>query len=206
MQTQQQRKPTAERKEDILDAAAKIMAREGIAALTMATLAKEVGVTSGALFRHFDTRDAILVALAERTAAQLREDLAHESESDAREALRSFVSARLGTVNKTPTAPLMVLSPDVHLALPEAGREALAGIVKETFAYVAKLIAKGQRDGAFRDDLSPQAAAGVVLGALALRAVQRVVSPRATQEEHPADVLVTLLSAPTHTKKGAKST
>lgn len=200
----QLRKPTAERKEDILDAAAKLMAREGIAALTMATLAKEVGVTSGALFRHFETRDAILVALAERTAEQLRADLVADSALDAREALRAFVSARLGTVSRAPSAPLMVLSPDVHLALPEKGREALASIVKDTFAFVAKLVAKGQRDGVFRSDLSAQAAAGVVLGALALRAVQRVITPRPPMEEHPADVLVTLLST-TPTKKGAKS-
>ena len=53
------RKPTAERKEEILDAAARIMARDGIASLTIATLAREVGVTTGALFRHFETRDAI---------------------------------------------------------------------------------------------------------------------------------------------------
>jgi len=197
--------PTAERKENILDAAAKLMAREGIAALTMATLAKEVGVTSGALFRHFETRDAILVALAERTAEQLRADLTEEPSLDAREALRAFVTARLGTVSRAPSAPLMVLSPDVHLALPEKGREALASIVRETFAFVAKLVAKGQRDGVFRCDLSAHAAARVVLGALALRAVQRVITPRPAIEEHPADVLVTLLSSSTPTKKGAKS-
>lgn len=63
------RKPTAERREELLDAAGRLLLRNGISPLTMATLAQEVGVTSGALFRHFDTRAAILTALAERTAA-----------------------------------------------------------------------------------------------------------------------------------------
>jgi TetR/AcrR family transcriptional regulator len=191
------RKPTAERKEEILDAAARVLARDGVASLTMATLAQEVGVTTGALFRHFDTRDAILVALAERTAAQLRADLAAPSEQDASAALRSFVAARMGTVAKIPSAPMMVLSPDVHLALPTKGREALAATVRETFDHVAAIVARGQAEGAFRQDLSPRSAAGVVLGALALRALQRVVAPRTLLTEHPADTLLTLLSSTT---------
>ncbi len=199
------RKPTAERKEEILDAAARIMARDGIASLTIATLAREVGVTTGALFRHFETRDAILVALAERTAEQLREDLRADVHSDAREALRAFVTARLGTVSKTPSAPVMALSPDVHLALPKKGRDALAAIVRETLAHVGEIVAKGQKSGAFREDISPQSAAGVVLGTMALRALQRVVNGRPPTEEHPADTLLALLSAPAFAKKGATS-
>jgi TetR/AcrR family transcriptional regulator len=197
------RKPTAERQEEILDAAARILARDGVASLTIATLAKEVGVTTGALFRHFDTRDAILVALAERTAEQLRADLVETKHEEPSAALRAFIAARMGTVTKSPTAPLMVLSPDVHLALPTKGREALATTVRETFEHVAKIVARGQSEGAFREDISPQSAAGVVLGAMALRALQRVVAPRALATEHPADALLTLLSLPT--KKAPKS-
>ena len=112
------RKPTAERQEEILDAASRLLLRDGVAALTMATLAEAVGVTSGALFRHFPSRDAILLALAERMAARLRADLAAHVEGDAPTRLRAFIAARLGTVSRAPTAPAMVLSPDVHLALP----------------------------------------------------------------------------------------
>lgn len=189
------RKPTAERKEDILDAAARIVVRQGIAALTMATLASEVGVTSGALFRHFDTRDAILVALAQRTAEQLRADLVESAAQDARAALGEFIRARLGTVSRAPSAPVMVLSPDVFLALPEEGRDALASVVKATFAHVARLIERGQREGSFREDVTPMSAATVVLGALAIRALARVVAPRGLSADPADEVLVTLLSA-----------
>lgn len=189
------RKPTAERQEEILDAASRLLLRDGVAALTMATLAEAVGVTSGALFRHFPSRDAILLALAERMAARLRADLAAHVEGDAPTRLRAFIAARLGTVSRAPTAPAMVLSPDVHLALPPAGRAALAGVVRDTFAHVAAIIAAGQREGTFRDDLAPTGAAASVLGLIALQALARALPTPLSAVEVP-DVALSLLRPP----------
>jgi AcrR family transcriptional regulator len=197
------RKPTAERREDILDAAARVLLRDGVASLTMATLAAEVGVTSGALFRHFETRDAILVALAERTAERLLADLCAPREGTPRERLQAFVEARLGTVAKTPSAPLMVLSPDVHLALPKEGREALGGVVRATHAHVRGLISDGQREGEFREDVSAESAAVMVLGAMALRALTRVLPAALAGTKDASHAVITMLSARDGSKKGA---
>jgi AcrR family transcriptional regulator len=189
------RKPTAERQEEILDAASRLLLRDGVAALTMATLADAVGVTSGALFRHFASRDAILLALAERMAARLRADLAAPVAGDAPTRLRAFIAARLGTVSRAPTAPAMVLSPDVHLALPPAGRAALAGVVRDTFAHVTAIVAAGQREGSFRDDLAPAGAAASVLGLIALQALARAL-PTPLNGVEVADVALSLLRPP----------
>jgi AcrR family transcriptional regulator len=59
------RKQDGSRKSDIADAILKIAGREGIGALTMERLARELGVTSGALFRHFPTRASMLNEAAE---------------------------------------------------------------------------------------------------------------------------------------------
>lgn len=189
------RKPTAERQEEILDAASRLLLRDGVAALTMATLAEAVGVTSGALFRHFASRDAILLALAERMAVRLRADLAVPVAGDAPARLRAFIAARLGTVSRAPTAPAMVLSPDVHLALPPAGRAALAGVVRDTFAHVSAIVAAGQREGSFRDDVAPTGAAASVLGLIALQALARAL-PTPLSAVEVADVALSLLRPP----------
>lgn len=190
------RKPTAERREEILDAAGKLLLRDGISSLTTATLAQEVGVTTGALFRHFETRDAILVALAERTAARLRDDLATHAEGPAPQRLEAFITARLGTVSKSPALPAMVLSPDVHLALPAEGRAALVGIIRDTHVFLRALIADGQRDGSFRADLRPEEAAVAVLGVLALHAMTRALPSPLAKGRDVAALALKLLSAP----------
>ena len=53
--------------EDLMtDAALHIIATRGIAALTTRSLADEVGLTSGAIFKHFQSLDVLLEAVVAR--------------------------------------------------------------------------------------------------------------------------------------------
>lgn len=189
-----ERRSGEQRREEILEAATRILLRDGIASLTTATLAEAVGVTTGALFRHFASRELMLLALAERVATQLRADLAAD-DGDAVTQLRAFVKARSGTVHRMPAAPAMMLSPDVHLALPADGRAVLAAVMRETFVHVSKLIERGQREGSFRADLPPPQATIAVLGMLALRTLSRAL-PTPVASLDLADAAIALLSPP----------
>ena len=57
-------------------AAGELMYREGAAAVTMRRVAKSVGITPMALYRHFADRDGLLNALADAGFAQLTTRLA----------------------------------------------------------------------------------------------------------------------------------
>ena len=59
------RKSQAERREEIIDAALLILGEHGVDGMTMARIAEAVGITPGALYRHFDSRNAILAAAVE---------------------------------------------------------------------------------------------------------------------------------------------
>jgi AcrR family transcriptional regulator len=52
----------------LIQAAADVAAREGVSAIQMRPLARALGVSSGAPFRHFRSIDALLVAVAEEGA------------------------------------------------------------------------------------------------------------------------------------------
>lgn len=52
----------------LIEAAAAVAARSGVAQVRMRGLARELGVSSGAPFRHFATLDALLIAVAETGA------------------------------------------------------------------------------------------------------------------------------------------
>lgn len=58
-------------KNALLDAAQKVIEDEGIPAVTMSRVAKMSGVSSGAPYRHFDDRVALLRALCERAQGEL---------------------------------------------------------------------------------------------------------------------------------------
>ena len=57
-----------ERREQLLDVAEKAFARHGYARATTAELAKAAGVTEPIIYRHFDSKRALFIALIQRTA------------------------------------------------------------------------------------------------------------------------------------------
>lgn len=59
------REPEEQRREAILRAAHAVAARDGLAAVTGRAVAQEAGVSSGLVFFHFQSKDALLAALLE---------------------------------------------------------------------------------------------------------------------------------------------
>ncbi len=92
------RKPTDVRRTEIADAALNVVATRGIAALTTRVLADAVGLTTGALFKHFASRDALFLGMAERVS-----DLLHATYPDEalppRERLVRLAHSRLSLVS-----------------------------------------------------------------------------------------------------------
>jgi AcrR family transcriptional regulator len=64
------RPPTIDR-EAVLDAAIRLLDAEGAEALTMRRLAGELGVSAMAPYRHFDSKDELLMVLVDRLAGRL---------------------------------------------------------------------------------------------------------------------------------------
>ena len=60
-----QREPEEQRREALLRAAYAVAARDGLAAVTGRAVAAEAGVSSGLVFFHFRSKDALLAALLE---------------------------------------------------------------------------------------------------------------------------------------------
>jgi AcrR family transcriptional regulator len=63
-----------DRKQKILGAAAALVAHNGFHSVSMADIGTEAGITGSAIYRHFDSKAAILVALFERVIDDLLSD------------------------------------------------------------------------------------------------------------------------------------
>ena len=59
------RKDSEARKQEIIQATMEIVAEEGIQNLTVARLAKRIGITDGALYKHFSSKKEIIMAMVE---------------------------------------------------------------------------------------------------------------------------------------------
>ncbi len=64
------------RADRVLDAAMRLLGQEGVEALTLQRVAREVGLVPAALYRYFPSKDALLAALQRRTISALHARLA----------------------------------------------------------------------------------------------------------------------------------
>ena len=58
--------PRPARRDLLLDAAERVVRRDGVARLTLDAVAEEAGTSKGGLLYHFATRDALITAMVER--------------------------------------------------------------------------------------------------------------------------------------------
>jgi len=155
---------------DIADAVLAVAGREGIDALTMDRLGREVGVTSGALFRHFPSRAAMLNEAAERAVALL-ESTFPAAELPPLERLRQFVIARSRLAALHAGIPQLVLSEQFGKALPPKGARAIRGAVLRTRDFVAQTLREAAARGEVRRDIPADDLALTVIGVLFARAL-----------------------------------
>ena len=67
------RQPTEERRRQIADAALKVIAERGLGRFTIQAIAAEIGVTDATLFRHFASKEDIVLAALDRVEERLFE-------------------------------------------------------------------------------------------------------------------------------------
>jgi len=159
------RKPGVERREQIVSAVLEIIGEQGITALTTATLAETVGVTSGALFRHFDSLDEMLEETARYAAALIDETFPDES-SPASERLYQFARLRVELLSSQSGIAWLLRSEQSHLTLPPGAVALLNRRVQRSRRFVLKVLKEGMVDGSFRSDVEPSSLFVVVMGTI----------------------------------------
>lgn len=89
------RLPAARRREQLLDTAAKLFATLGYSGATTSQIAKEAGVTEPIIYRHFDSKRDLFIALIERTSDDTIRLWEHELRSapDPAERLKRLIHA-----------------------------------------------------------------------------------------------------------------
>lgn len=113
------------RGERILAAAARLIASRGFHAVGMAEIGAEAGIVGSGVYRHFTSKEAILVALLERGMTRLEQGAAAalEAATSDRSALSLLVGDHI-TVAIEHRAELAVYHREVH-TLPEEARRSL---------------------------------------------------------------------------------
>jgi len=164
------RRTSEVRQLELIDAALHIIATKGIAALSTRSLASEVNLSTGAIFRHFASLDALLDAVVTRVEAVIQSTYPSPTLPPV-ERLARFIEARSTAVGKEPGILRLVVSKQFHLALPKGGSARLMACVQKTRAFVLDCLREGQESGELRTDQPAENLAIIVMGTVQMLAV-----------------------------------
>jgi AcrR family transcriptional regulator len=150
---------------EIADAALRIIGREGIATLTTATLAAELGVSNGAPFRHFSNREEILEAVALRVEELILQTIP-DCSCPALDRIRQLFLARTEALGHHAGIARLMFSDQLSMALPKPAADRLKSLVARTRSFLLEALNEAVDGGEIRSDLPPEALLPVVMGTL----------------------------------------
>ena len=141
----------------ILASAAEMFARKGFGSTTVREIADAVGVLSGSLYHHFDSKDAIVeeILTGFLTAIQTRYTEVLERAKSPAESLHDLVLASLQVANEQPDATTIYQNELQYLREQRRFADVLAAAAEVQKTWL-RVIEKGVADDAFRDDIDPR--------------------------------------------------
>jgi AcrR family transcriptional regulator len=171
------RLPAAKRREQLLDAAAELFAKEGYARATTAQLAKAAGVTEPIIYRHFASKRDLFVALIERTADQTLQQWGEllRSASDPAERLRRLTAENPMTSERG-RLPYRVFLQAITEVNDPIVRKAVSAHIRDLHSFMAREVRRAQDERKvtkiFSDDLLAWVLIDIGLGYGLLDALQ----------------------------------
>jgi AcrR family transcriptional regulator len=169
------------RREQIVAATVRCLAREGYTRLTMKKVAREAGVSQGILHYYFAGKRAILASTLEAVSRDLDRRVAAAQSRTGRDPaarLRALVRACLETAVSRPEVWVVFVEFWGEMLHDRRLRTLNAGVYDRTRRLIARLIGEGTRAGRFRA-VHPVRAAAVVLGLVDGVSLQLTFDPKA---------------------------
>ncbi len=159
------RKPATSRRLEIAGAALKVIAERGLGRFTSLAIAREVGVSDAALFRHFPGKEAIVLAAIDRVGEILFEGFPPE-DPDPLDRLGRFFRRRVALIRENPGVARLVASEQLAQAAPPEGVARVTEFRRRSQGFVRACLAEAHREGLLAPGLGPAEAAVLVLGAI----------------------------------------
>lgn len=159
--------PADERRAVTVNAVVALAAEQNPNEITTAAIAKRMGLTQGALFRHFPTKDAILQAVMTWVAERLlsRVDKAAQSVGSPIAALEAIFMTHIDFVAEHPGVPRIMFG-ELQRAGQTAPKRMVETLIREYGERLHQLIEKGKAQGELDPGLDTEAAATLFIGTI----------------------------------------
>lgn len=154
---------------EIIEAAGKILTSSGVSGLTIKNLAKEMHFSESAIYRHFSSKEEIIVAMLNYLADNIEKRLSENSEhSDPEENFKTLFNEQFGFFKKNPHFVVAVFS-DGLMEESQRINEALLKLMNVKMKYLMPIIMNGQQKGVFTNAITTEELMHIIMGTFKLQ-------------------------------------
>jgi AcrR family transcriptional regulator len=156
---------TEVRREQLAQAALELVRESGVRRLSVAAVARRVGLVPSALYRHFGSKEDLLDAIPELVKGKLLANVeaVRKESPEAVERLRRLMMRHVQGIQGFLGVPRMMFSDDFLTKRPERKGKMYAAM-RAYLSGVELMVREGQKEGKIRRDLKPETAAVVFFG------------------------------------------
>ena len=174
--------PAAERRAATVQAVVSLAAHNNPSGITTTEIAREMGLTQGALFKHFPTKDAVLQAVMDWVAESLmaRLDAAARAAASPIDALEALFLAHVEFVVAHPGVPRIVFG-ELQRARQTAAKRIVQAMQRHYAERVAGIIADAKGRGELDPALDADAASILFVGMIQGLVMQSLLSGDVTR-------------------------
>lgn len=169
--------PADERRAATIEAVIHLAAEQNPSDITTTAIAQRMGLTQGALFRHFASKDAIVEAVMTCVAERLlaRADMAAQDIDSPLAALEAVFIAHIDFLSRNPGVPRMLFGelqrPDDTLA-----KKTVQELIRRYGERIRTLLEKGKATGELDGKLDIAAASVSFIGAIQGLVMQSLIA------------------------------
>jgi TetR/AcrR family transcriptional regulator, fatty acid metabolism regulator protein len=157
------RKAKSVRRQEIVEAAVRVMAMHGFRGTSVARIAKAVGISNSALYQHFHNRDEVLVAATDLLGERAREWMINTPGTTALERLEMIGQGHLAWAASSVDSFVRPVFALAGASEGECIEQSTPRTVVLHYDLLVDIVREGQREGSIRSDVDPGDLAWAIL-------------------------------------------
>jgi len=179
--------PADERRSATVEAVVDLAAQQNPNEITTTAIAQHMGVTQGALFRHFPSKDAILQAVMTWVAQRLmaRVDWAAQAAASPAAALEAVFLAHIDFVTEHPGVPRLIFG-ELQRPGQTVPKQLVQTLITHYGERLRRLLEAGKAQGELDAGLDVQAAAVLFIGTIQGLVMQSLLAGDVARMRHDA--------------------
>lgn len=160
----------SDRQFEIIEAAGKILSASGVSGLTIKNLAQAMKFSESAIYRHFDSKEAIVVAMLAYLAENMDERLGKviSNQKNPKENLEAIFLDQFAFFSKNPHFVVAVFS-DGLMEASQKINAAILRIMQVKMKHLMPVIMQGQQQGFFTNAITTEEMMHIIMGSFRLQ-------------------------------------